>query len=57
MVQSVYNERAAALLDQLRANQDRKDLIKQDLASAHASFNATNKANAVDAARIVHIHL
>ena len=48
MVQSVYNERAAALLDQLRANQDRKDLIKQDLASGHASSNATNKANAVD---------
>ena len=48
MVQSVYNERAAALLDQLRANQDRRDLIKQDLASAQASSNATNKANAVD---------
>ena len=48
MVHSVYNERAGALLAQLRANQEREDLIKNDLSSTYSSHNANNKANAVD---------
>ena len=48
MVQSVYNERAGALLDQLRVAQERKDLIKNDLSSTYASPDALSKANAVD---------
>ena len=48
MVQSVYNERAGALLEQLRANQERNDLVKNDLSSALPSAGTVNKANAVD---------
>ena len=37
MVQSIYNERAGALLEQLRANQERNELIKNDLSSSNLS--------------------
>ncbi len=47
MVHSVYNERAGALLEQLRASQERNDLIKNDLSSSVTS-TAVPKANAVD---------
>ena len=48
MVHSVYNERAGALLEQLRASQERNDLIKNDLSSSVPNSTAVPKANAVD---------
>ena len=48
MVQSIYNERAGALLEQLRANQERNELIKNDLSSTNFSSSSVGKANAVD---------
>lgn len=48
MVHSVYNEKAGALLQQLRANQERNDLIKNDLSSTFPSSGTLPKANAVD---------
>ena len=48
MVQSIYNERAGALLEQLRANQERNELIKNDLSPTNLSSNSVGKANAVD---------
>ena len=43
MVQSVYNEIAGALLEQLRANQERNDLVKNDLSSALALSEFASK--------------
>ena len=48
MVQAIYNERAGALLEQLRANQERNDLIKSDISRTNPISVQVPKANAVD---------